>query len=83
MVHSFSLESKDARYPMAGRADPAIKEATMRYHYDSHEQLRRHLDDFVNAYNFGRRLRITSYKAASLGPISLTEDEVSTYTESR
>ena len=35
-----------------------IKEATVqRYHYDSHEQLRRHLDDFVDAYNFGRRLK--------------------------
>jgi len=35
-----------------------LKEATVhRYHYDSHQQLRRHLDDFVNAYNFGRRLK--------------------------
>jgi hypothetical protein len=35
-----------------------LKEATAhRYHYDSHQQLRRHLDDFVNAYNFGRRLK--------------------------
>ena len=61
------------------RMTRTIKEATMRCHYDSHEQHRRHLDDFVNAYNFGRRLRTTSYKAASLGPISLTEDQVSTY----
>ena len=35
-----------------------LKEATVqRYYYDSHKQLRRHLDDFVNAYNFGRRLK--------------------------
>jgi hypothetical protein len=35
-----------------------IKEATVkRYHYDSHEQLKSHLADFVNAYNFGRRLK--------------------------
>ena len=35
-----------------------IKEATVqRYHYDSHEQLQRHLDDFVSAYNFARRLK--------------------------
>lgn len=35
-----------------------IKEATVqRYHYEGHEQLRRHLDDFVAAYNFGRRLK--------------------------
>lgn len=35
-----------------------IKEATVkRYHYDSHDQLRRHLSDFVDAYDFGRRLK--------------------------
>ena len=40
------------------RMNRTIKDATVkRYHYDSHEQLRRHLDDFVSAYNFGRRLK--------------------------
>lgn len=40
------------------RMNRTIKEATVqRYYYDSHEQLRRHLDDFVAAYNFGRRLK--------------------------
>lgn len=35
-----------------------IKEATVkRYHYDSHQQLETHLADFINAYNFGRRLK--------------------------
>ncbi len=35
-----------------------IKEATVRrYHYDDHQQLHRHLGDFVAAYNFGRRLK--------------------------
>jgi ABC-type antimicrobial peptide transport system ATPase subunit len=35
-----------------------IKEATVkRYHYDSHDQLVRHLHDFIAAYNFGRRLK--------------------------
>ena len=35
-----------------------IKDATVkRYHYDDHNQLRRHLADFVDAYNFGRRLK--------------------------
>ena len=29
-----------------------------RYHYDTHEQLRAHLADFVTAYNFARRLKI-------------------------
>ena len=28
-----------------------------RYHYDSHEQFRAHLADFVSAYNFARRLK--------------------------
>src|SRR5665811_519802 len=40
------------------RMNRTLKEATVhRYHYDSHQQLRRHLDDFVDAYNFGRRLK--------------------------
>ena len=40
------------------RMNRTIKEATVqRYHYDNHTQLRRHLDDFVAAYNFGRRLK--------------------------
>ena len=38
-----------------------IKEATVkRYHYESHEQLRSHLDDFLNAYNFAQRLKALS-----------------------
>ena len=45
-----------------------IKDATVtRYHYDDHEQLRRHLADFVAAYNFARRLKtlngLTPYEA--------------------
>jgi hypothetical protein len=36
-----------------------IKEATVkRYHYESHEQLRTHLADFVTAYNFARRPKV-------------------------
>ena len=35
-----------------------IKGATVkRFHYDSHDQLRRHLDKFVSAYKFARRLK--------------------------
>jgi hypothetical protein len=35
-----------------------IKEATVqRYHYDSHDQLRIHLSDFVAAYNFAKRFK--------------------------
>jgi len=40
------------------RMNRTIKEATVqRYHYDTHEQLKRHLNDFIAAYNFGRRLK--------------------------
>ena len=28
-----------------------------RFHYDNHDQLRRHLQDFIDAYDFGRRLK--------------------------
>ena len=35
-----------------------IKDATVkRFHYDSHDQLRAHLTDFMAAYNFARRLK--------------------------
>jgi transposase-like protein len=41
------------------RMNRTIKEATVqRFHYDSHDQLRGHLADFIAAYNFGRRLKI-------------------------
>ncbi|AOO84942.1 IS481 family transposase [Bosea vaviloviae] len=40
------------------RMNRTIKDATVkRYHYDDHEQLERHLANFVSAYNFGRRLK--------------------------
>ena len=40
------------------RMNRTIKEATVkRFHYDDHAQLRRHLVDFMDAYNFGRRLK--------------------------
>jgi transposase InsO family protein len=40
------------------RMNRTIKEATVkRFHYDDHDQLRRHLADFVSAYNFARRLK--------------------------
>jgi len=54
-------QNAEAIMPVNGqveRMNRTIKEATVqRYHYDSHAQLERHLDDFVNAYNFGRRLK--------------------------
>ena len=41
------------------RMNRTIKEATVqRYHYDNHKQLKQHLTDFINAYNFARRLKM-------------------------
>jgi hypothetical protein len=35
-----------------------IKETTVqRYHYETGDQLKRHLEDFLFAYNFARRLK--------------------------
>lgn len=36
-----------------------LKEATIKryYYYDTHDELRTHLGDFVTAYNFVRRLK--------------------------
>ena len=40
------------------RMNRTIKEATVkRFHYDSHEQLKSHLANFIDAYNFARRLK--------------------------
>ena len=44
-----------------------LKEATVRrYHYETHKQLREHLEAFLNAYNFAKRLKtlrvITPYE---------------------
>ncbi len=38
------------------RMNRTLKEATVkRYHYDTHDQLKTHLSDFVDAYNYARR----------------------------
>jgi len=40
------------------RMNRTLKEATVkRYYYDTHHQLKQHLYDFVNAYNFAKRLK--------------------------
>ncbi len=46
-----------------------LKNATVkRYHYDSHDQLRAHLQLFLDAYNYARRLKtlrgLTPYEFA-------------------
>lgn len=40
------------------RMNRTIKEATVKkHHYQSHQQLKNHLYDFINAYNFAKRLK--------------------------
>ena len=40
------------------RMNRTIKDANVkRFYYESHDQLRKHLGDFVAAYNFARRLK--------------------------
>ena len=63
--HPWSLEDqKTVRgtvFPTNGqveRMNRTIKDATVkRFHYDSHDQLRTHLGDYMAAYNFARRLK--------------------------
>ena len=63
--HPWSREDKKTVrgtvFPNGGqveRMNRTIKEATVkRFHYDDHSQLRRHLADFIDAYNFGCRLK--------------------------
>lgn len=43
------------------RMNRTIKEASVKpFHYESHDQLRTHLADFMAAYNFARRLKTLS-----------------------
>jgi hypothetical protein len=65
-----------------------IKEATVkRFHYESHEQLRVHLADFMVAYNFALRLKtisaLTPCAATApdyfLGPLARQSDSRSAY----
>lgn len=63
-AHSFELacaqidiEHRPTKTGME-RMNRTLKEATVRrYYYDSHDRLRAHLAVFVDAYNFGKRLK--------------------------
>ena len=71
MTHMFAMRCRDygiehrftkINHPWTNgqveRMNRTIKDVTVRrFHYDSHDQLRRHLDDFVAAYNFAKRLK--------------------------
>ena len=51
----------------SGRTDEPHPQATVkRYHYGTHEQLRGHIEAFLNAYNFAKRLKtlrgLTAYE---------------------
>ena len=79
--HSFELACADLdvehrltkpRHPWTNgqveRMNRTLKEATVqRSHYDSHDQLRAHLQLFLDAYNYARRLKmlrgLTPYEA--------------------
>ncbi len=71
MSHGIEHRTTKAKHPRTNgqveRMNRTIKEATVqRYRYDNHQQLRQHLNDFVAACNFGRRLKtlkgLTSYE---------------------
>lgn len=76
MTHMFDMRCREngiedrftkINYPWANgqveRMNRTIKDATVKhFHYDSHDQLRRHLQDFIDAYNFGRRLKTLNHQ---------------------
>ncbi len=71
MTHMFDMRSREngiehrlteVKHPWTNgqveRMNRTIKEATVkRYHYDRHDQFESNLFDFINAYNFGGRLK--------------------------
>ena len=71
MTHMFDMRCREngiehrlkkVRHPWTNgqveRMNRTIKDATVkRYYYDDHEQLCVHLGDFINAYNYARRLK--------------------------
>jgi transposase InsO family protein len=61
-VHDIDHRLTKPKHPWTNgqveRMNRTIKDATVkRYFYETHEQLRTHLRDFVDAYNFARRLK--------------------------
>ena len=47
-------------YRRRRRPKRSTPKGNLRYHYDSHDQLRCHLGDFLDAYNYARRLKTLS-----------------------
>ena len=63
-VQSCAADTANLTYGFAAtngqveRMNHTFKEATVRrYHYDSHHQLRQHIQTFLDAYNFAKRLK--------------------------
>ena len=66
--HRPPVDQAQASQRPVERMNRTIKDATVkRFHYEAHDQLRAHLTDFVDAYNFARRLKtlkgLTPYEA--------------------
>ena len=71
MTHMFNMRCREngiehrltkIRHPWTNgqveRMNRTIKDATVKcYYYDSHNQLKAHLANFIDAYNFGKRLK--------------------------
>ncbi|PYE85131.1 IS3 family transposase, partial [Phyllobacterium leguminum] len=56
--HVIRHEPRPCSTNQTRRPSPQAYDATVkRFYYESHDQLRQHLEDFVSAYNFGRRLK--------------------------
>lgn len=58
---SSRVKSRYRSLALRGTGTATVREATVkRFHYESHDQLRTHLADFMAAYNFARRLKTLS-----------------------
>ena len=59
VVHGHGLAAKSSLDERAGRADEPYSQRgdCSAHHYDSHHQLRQHMQIFLDAYNFAKRLK--------------------------
>jgi transposase InsO family protein len=66
--HSIIHKTTKFRHPWTNgqveRMNRTIKEATVKkYHYDSESQFKQHLYDFLNVYNFAKKLKSLKFKS--------------------
>ncbi len=58
-----------------GRMNRPIKDVTLKYyHYENHKQLCSHLANFLDAYNFARRLKALNYPNVTIKRIPQTTE---------